>query len=398
MYHGIETGKTTVGRWDSVFSEQDALIECCFEARLRLKCLLDEPEVPRLREALHSHTVPDVPVTGGATTLNVLATQLTVVPMTGDPNETDPEAGESSVPDESSLDDENSPADDPFGNPYPEADREDPFGDPSPENDRSQAQSGTEQPPEDTRDAVSDGSGVEANSPRDEKQPQAGPASGPRSDKRHTTPRQRPRDDHTNQHSAPNRDWTARLGNRRESARQRAPSPSREERRQRHSQTRDTGFDRSWSAGGSQSGRHGRRGFDREPRQGARGGTRSDRTDAASDGRMSTVFSELRAIESSAPKQTVSKPYLQRIPDGYDAELSVMEWIRALVETAGYDATLDALAYYESIGWISTGVQHTLEEHAATIAGSTPGGDRTLTLDDHRRSLRAIARIARSGA
>lgn len=109
------------------------------------------------------------------------------------------------------------------------------------------------------------------------------------------------------------------------------------------------------------------------------------------------MFSELRAIENSSPNHAVARPYLERIPDGYDAELSVMEWIRSLVETAGYDATLDALAYYESIGWISTGVKHTLEEHAATIAGSAAAGDHTLTLDDHRRSLRAIARIARSG-
>ena len=91
----------------------------------------------------------------------------------------------------------------------------------------------------------------------------------------------------------------------------------------------------------------------------------------------------------------VSKPYLDRLPDAYTAQLEVFEWLERLLTAAGHEATLSALEYYESIGWLSERSREELEEVASGL--SAPGPEAaapSLGVDDHRESLLYVARLA----
>jgi len=97
--------------------------------------------------------------------------------------------------------------------------------------------------------------------------------------------------------------------------------------------------------------------------------------------------------ELSGP--AVSRPYLDRLPDAYAAQLEAFEWLEGLLTAGGHDATTSALAYYESIGWLS---EHSREELEDVVSGlSAPGPEAaapSLGIDDHRESLLYIARLA----
>lgn len=95
--------------------------------------------------------------------------------------------------------------------------------------------------------------------------------------------------------------------------------------------------------------------------------------------------------EFSGPR--VSKPYLDRLPDAYAAQLEVFEWLDELLSAAGREATMSALEYYESIGWVSEQCRAELEDVAAGLATPETVG-RPLNLDDHRESLTHVARLA----
>lgn len=97
-----------------------------------------------------------------------------------------------------------------------------------------------------------------------------------------------------------------------------------------------------------------------------------------------------------SPRVQADKPYLGRIPDAYETQVSMMQWIESLILKAGRERTLDALSYYRSIGWITGEVERTLKEHARTIAESTTNGSVDLTMEDHRESLTVIAQLAQS--
>jgi archaellum component FlaD/FlaE len=84
------------------------------------------------------------------------------------------------------------------------------------------------------------------------------------------------------------------------------------------------------------------------------------------------------------------------MPDAYETQVSMMQWIESLIVTAGLDSTLDALTYYRSLGWITGEVERTMAEHARTIAESTTNGSLDLTMEDHRESLMMVAQLAHS--
>ena len=113
--------------------------------------------------------------------------------------------------------------------------------------------------------------------------------------------------------------------------------------------------------------------------------------EASEDGRAPNAAAFL--TELSGPD--LSKPYLDRLPDAYTAQLEVFDWLEELLTVAGHDATLSALEYYESIGWISERSREELEDVASGL--STPGAETaapSLGVDDHRESLLYIARLA----
>jgi len=89
----------------------------------------------------------------------------------------------------------------------------------------------------------------------------------------------------------------------------------------------------------------------------------------------------------------LSKPYLDQLPDAYSAQLEVFEWLERLLESGGHDATLSALEYYESIGWLSDRSRAELEDVVAGLSTNEPASA-SLCLDDHRESLLYVARLA----
>lgn len=95
--------------------------------------------------------------------------------------------------------------------------------------------------------------------------------------------------------------------------------------------------------------------------------------------------------ELSGPQ--LSKPYLDRLPDAYSAQLEVFEWLETMLESGGKEATLSALEYYESIGWLSERSREELEDIAAGLPAETAAGA-SLCIADHRESLLYVARLA----
>jgi len=90
----------------------------------------------------------------------------------------------------------------------------------------------------------------------------------------------------------------------------------------------------------------------------------------------------------------VERPYLTRLPDEYGAQMAIFDWLEGLMTTCGREGTLEALSYYESVGWLSAESRERLEDVAEGLAASAPPEPRPLDVDDHRESLRYVARLA----
>ena len=89
----------------------------------------------------------------------------------------------------------------------------------------------------------------------------------------------------------------------------------------------------------------------------------------------------------------LERPYLETLPASYDAETTVLEWIRTMLYRGGLDGTRAALAFYRSVGWISARVEDTLRDHAAAIADEYDHTSGDVTWDDHRVALRYVAQL-----
>lgn len=68
--------------------------------------------------------------------------------------------------------------------------------------------------------------------------------------------------------------------------------------------------------------------------------------------------SERASDPTPATDEPVAEPLLAALPEGYAAEVLVMEWLADLVGAAGPAGALKAVAYYETIDWIGPG--HTI--------------------------------------
>ena len=89
------------------------------------------------------------------------------------------------------------------------------------------------------------------------------------------------------------------------------------------------------------------------------------------------------------------KPYLRRLPEDGAGDRIAREWVQGLVECSGSDAAIEALAYYESLGWLTEAVREELEGYLLAV-GYRPGGSLDdLTRADHVESLASTARLAR---
>lgn len=86
-----------------------------------------------------------------------------------------------------------------------------------------------------------------------------------------------------------------------------------------------------------------------------------------------------------------SRPYLETVPHGPNAEHEIGEWLAYLIEVGGHERARDALAYYREIGWISEDAETAL---AARLPGlDPPTHDRVFTAADHRTSFRSVVRL-----
>ncbi|MFC7172764.1 FlaD/FlaE family flagellar protein [Haloplanus litoreus] len=76
------------------------------------------------------------------------------------------------------------------------------------------------------------------------------------------------------------------------------------------------------------------------------------------------------------------------------AEALIFEWLEFLVLQAGRESVADALAFYESVGWLGNDAAAALEAYLTGIDDARANADNDLDADDHRVSLHYVARLA----
>lgn len=157
-------------------------------------------------------------------------------------------------------------------------------------------------------------------------------------------------------------------------------------------------FDRSdWSGRSDRSSQRGERGFRTDGRRNGRGDARR-RNDIGGGGDRN----RRRPIPARPGFERVSaevggsseRPYLDRLPASYASQSMVFDWLEGMVTTSGWAGTREALAYYESIGWLSGSAREELEAFLEGLASLEPDDCRPLAVDDHRESLRYVARLS----
>lgn len=119
----------------------------------------------------------------------------------------------------------------------------------------------------------------------------------------------------------------------------------------------------------------------------------SGRRAAGGVGGDESVRRELRLLEQ-VHDGPLERPYLETMPASYDAETTVLEWVRTMLYRGGRDGTRSALAFYRSVGWISARVEDTLRDHVAAVADEHDRGTGELGWNDHRVALRYVAQLA----
>lgn len=116
--------------------------------------------------------------------------------------------------------------------------------------------------------------------------------------------------------------------------------------------------------------------------------------DSEGDGDSEVQFAEHTLSDSP----NAEKPYLRGLPDGYVADLLVLEWLEYLVDAAGNAETERAIEYYETIEWIDeTGAERLRAFMSGFESDSDGDEDRTqLSIAEHTESLRYICQLASS--
>ncbi len=105
--------------------------------------------------------------------------------------------------------------------------------------------------------------------------------------------------------------------------------------------------------------------------------------------RQSTAKRQPQAGQQSAAGSDQRRPYVGQLPSGYWAERAVIEWIGFLVSTVGREQTREAIAFYESLGWIGEHADEQLREYLLLF--ESPREQEPLTMEHHTRSLEYIA-------
>jgi len=121
-------------------------------------------------------------------------------------------------------------------------------------------------------------------------------------------------------------------------------------------------------------------------------GNLSDETIEETPAQETTQTTEEPQTTQSTQESAASdgKPYIATLPDGFVADLIVVEWLEFLVSETGVRQTSKALNYYESVDWISEAVTTEMEEY---LRGFQETGRGSLAIDHHKQSLEFINQV-----
>lgn len=97
---------------------------------------------------------------------------------------------------------------------------------------------------------------------------------------------------------------------------------------------------------------------------------------------------------SDAP--SAEKPYLRGLPDGYVADLLVLEWLEYLVDAADQSEAERAIDYYEAVNWIDETATEGLRAFIDGFDATTDEDADRLTISHHTQSLRYICQLSSS--
>ena len=98
-------------------------------------------------------------------------------------------------------------------------------------------------------------------------------------------------------------------------------------------------------------------------------------------------------VHETAASDGLSKPYLTDLPSAYAAERLLFDWLEFLVLKGGFKRTMDALRYYNTVGWLTDAVEADLRDYLVGFSGEVSDTD-TFDVDDHHLSLVYIARLS----
>ena len=121
----------------------------------------------------------------------------------------------------------------------------------------------------------------------------------------------------------------------------------------------------------------------------------SEQEETAEAAVRSGQLKQLLFMESSASEERLARPYLESMPGKYAAEITLFEWLDFLLERGGVKRSLEAIGYYENIGWVGETAASELRDHIRGFAGPVDEDDHEdFEMTDHVLSLVFIGRLA----
>lgn len=104
---------------------------------------------------------------------------------------------------------------------------------------------------------------------------------------------------------------------------------------------------------------------------------------------------QLLFMHSSADPGDLDRPYLDAMPGTYAAEITLFEWLDFLLESGGVKRSVEAIDYYENVGWVGEDAAQQLRNHVRGFASSADEDAHSdFEMTDHVLSLMFIARLA----
>ena len=124
-----------------------------------------------------------------------------------------------------------------------------------------------------------------------------------------------------------------------------------------------------------------------------RGSTNPATTRPAADAAFeASVTRDLVTLDRKT--DALDRPYLPALPAALPAELLIFDWLEFLLLQAGRESVADAIAFYESVGWVGADAADALEAYLSGLDDPRANADNDLDADDHRVSLHYVARLA----